>query len=319
MIIFKRYLYILSFCSVLLIASAVSADDDLDIQQAIAEYKERSWEFGVSAGYGARTNPLINSHDVPLYLIFNMAWFGDWVFFDNGDLGLNFYEGDRLSLNLITHLNNERSVFEWFNKGVRVFGVPTAGTALFDNNSVSTEGHRPIDQDATVATYHLAEEPLGPEYGVDTNASIEIPHRKLAVDAGLEVLYTADWGELQMQFLSDISFRHKGFEIWGSYSYPWQFGNLLLTPSVGFVWKSSGLLNYYYGVRYDEAQPSLSAYQARSGTNAFVRLAAVYNLSNHWGVVGVVEYESLSTSIQHSPFVDKKSIQTYFIGLTYQF
>ncbi|NOQ15497.1 MAG: hypothetical protein GQ581_00385 [Methyloprofundus sp.] len=317
MIIFKRYLYILIFWGVLLVTSTVSADDELDIQRAIAAYEERSWEFGVSAGYGARTNPLVNSSDVPLYLIFNMAWFGDWVFFDNGDLGLNFYEGDKLSLNLITHLNNERSVFEWFNKGVRVFGVPTAGAsfaASVDEGDNQVAGIEPF-----AAARNLPEELALQDLDLESSATIAIPDRKVAVDAGLEVLYTADWGELQMQFLSDISFRHKGFEIWGSYTYPWQYGNLSLTPSVGFVWKSSSLLNYYYGVRYDEAQSGMPAYQAGSGTNAFVRLAAVYHLSNHWGIVGVVEYESLSASIQDSPFVDKKSIQTYFIGLTYQF
>ncbi len=318
MIIFKHYLYILNFCSMLLVAPIVNANNELDIQQAIANYEERSWEFGISVGYGARANPLVNSSDVPLYLVFNIAWFGDWVFFDNGDLGLNFYERDKLSLNLITHLNNERSVFEWFNKGVRIFGVPTAGTSFVEHEG---EGRSQVANVGSFAALdNLPEELVLQDLDLDTSTTITIPNRKVAIDAGLEVLYTADWGELQMQFLSDISFRHKGFEIWGSYTYPWQYGRLLLTPSVGFVWKSSRLLNYYYGVRYDEAlSAGMPAYQASSGTNAFVRLAAVYNLSNHWGIVGVVEYESLSASIQDSPFVDKKSIQTYFIGLTYQF
>ena len=296
-----------------------AAEDELEIQQAIAAYEERSWKFGISAGYGARTNPLANSSDIPLYLIFNMAWFGDWVFFDNGDLGLNFYEGDQFSFNVMTHLNNERSVFEWFNKGVRVFGVPTAGSTFNSETGLQNGAAGSADNEAFSSVHNLPEELSLQEQDIATNKAIAIPNRKVAVDAGLEILYTANWGEVQMQFLSDISFRHKGFEIWGSYTYPWQYGNLLLMPSVGFVWKSSHLLNYYYGVRYDEAQPGLPVYQASSGTNAFVRLSAVYNLTNHWGIVGVVEYESLSASIQHSPFVDKKSIQTYFIGLTYQF
>lgn len=279
----NSFFHALIVCLLLLQLSIVNADEATEVQQAIDAYQERSWEFGLSVGYGRRTNPLINSSDIPLYAVFNMAWFGDWLFFDNGDLGINFYENELLALNVITHINNERSVFEWFNKGVQVFGFPSAsGTGL------------------------------APE-------QVEIPQRGISVDIGLELMYAHEWGELQVQFLSDISFKHKGFEVWAAYTYPWQYENWTLMPSVGLVWKSKQLLDYYYGVRDDEAQQGLSAYNAGSGTNAFVRFTLSYHLSNHWAIVGLIEYESLSASIQNSPIVDRKSIETFFIGISYQF
>lgn len=302
MLIFKnhyRLLHILSFLLLLLSLPYVSADDELEIQQAIDAYKERPWEFGVSVGYGVHTNPLINSSDVPLYAVFNIAWFGDWLFFDNGDLGINFYEDEQLSLNMITHINNERVVFEWFNKGVHIFGFPTAGGTSPNEAASGNLSGAPGSQQNT--------------------GTIEIPDRHITVDMGMEVMYANEWGELQIQFLSDISFQHNGFEIWAAYTYPWRYGNWSLIPTAGFVWKSERLLDYYYGVHDDEAQPGLPAYQANSGTNAFVRLSIAYSLSNHWGIVGIFEYESLSKSIQNSPIVDSKSIETLFIGLTYQF
>lgn len=301
---YSNFFYRLSVCLLLLQLPHVNANEALEVQQAIDAYQERSWEFGLSVGYGQRTNPLANSSDIPLYAVFNMAWYGDWLFFDNGDLGLNFYENDQLSLNLISHVNNERGVFEWFNKGVRIFGFPSAsGTSNFDNEPSTASSQVPGD----------------PSEMEETPILIEIPDRNIAVDIGGEIMYANNWGEVQLQLLSDISFQHKGFEIWAAYSYPWHYGNWSFVPSVGFVWKSKRLLDYYYGVRDDEVQEGLPAYRAKSGTNAFVRLTATYRLSQHWGIVGVFEYESLNASIQNSPLIDSESIETYFIGLTYQF
>jgi outer membrane scaffolding protein for murein synthesis (MipA/OmpV family) len=153
----------------------------------------------------------------------------------------------------------------------------------------------------------------------ENRESIEIPRRSFAVDGGLEIIYTDDWGDLQLQVLSDISFTHKGFEVWASYAYPWQHENWKLVPSLGINWKSSNLLNYYYGVRGGEETSVRSAYTATSGFNSFVKLSLSYRINDNWGIVGVAEYETLSRSIRLSPIVDRQSIETLFIGIMYNF
>ena len=283
---------------VLLLPTGASADQDAEIQQAIAAYQERSWEFGLAAGYGRRRNPLINSDDIPLYVVFDVAWFDDWFFFDNGDLGLALHETDSLSVNLVAHVNNERGVFEFFNNSqLGVQFLPT------DGFSPSTPGN----PDPLTQNPELANQPPKP------------PKRKFAVDGGLEVIYADVWGDLQLQVLSDISMRHKGMEIWGSYAYTLDYGNWKLTPSIGFNWKSSHLLDYFYGVRDSEALINRPAYQADSGFNGFARLTLSYRITNHWGIVGVAEYETLNRSIRRSPIVNRNNINTLFIGLMYRF
>ena len=137
----------------------------------------------MAAGYGRRSNPLVNSDDIPLYALLNIAWFGDWLFFDNGDLGLTLHETDTLSVNLIAHVNNEHGVFEWFNNS-------KTGVQFFPNSSFSPSPE----------TDPVPEQPVKP------------PKRKFAVNGGLEIIYADDWGDFQLQLLSDISATHKGME-----------------------------------------------------------------------------------------------------------
>src|SRR3954470_11663654 len=53
--------------------------------------RERSWRLGAAFGYGERTNPLIQSDDIPVIVDVDIAWFGKRWFFDNGDLGYTLF------------------------------------------------------------------------------------------------------------------------------------------------------------------------------------------------------------------------------------
>src|SRR4051794_40877416 len=55
--------------------------------------KEKNWRFGVALGYGERTNPLIQSEDIPVVVDLDIAWFGERWFFDNFDLGFELFDG----------------------------------------------------------------------------------------------------------------------------------------------------------------------------------------------------------------------------------
>jgi len=292
--------------SQVLAATDLSVAEKAEIQKAIDEYQERPWELGLAAGYGVRTNPLINSDDIPMYAVINAAWFGDWFFFDNGDLGVTVHESEKLSVSFIAHINDERAVFEWLNNST--LGIQFTPEAGGDFSPPINESDEAAESSSS-----------SPELTEEEREQIEIPKRSLAVDGGLEIGYAGDWGDLQLQILTDLSFAHKGAEVWASYAYPWQHGNWKIVPSIGVNWKSHNLLNYYYGVRNSEAEFNRPAYTARSGFNGFVKLSAAYHFNDHWGVVGVAKYETLSRSIRRSPIVDQNSIETLFIGLMYKF
>jgi len=148
---------------------------------------------------------------------------------------------------------------------------------------------------------------------------IEPPERDYTVDGGVEWIYNFASSDLQIQALTDLSGRHKGQELWLSWSRPIERGKFRLTPSVGFTWKSSRSANYFYGVRDDEARQGFSAYEAGSAFNPFARLTASYRIDQHWSVVSVLQYEDLAGNITDSPSVEEDHITTTYLGIYYEF
>src|SRR5262245_58074950 len=53
---------------------------------------ESHWRIGAAFGYGQRTNPLIQSEDIPVIVDLDIAWFGKRWFFDNGDVGFTVFD-----------------------------------------------------------------------------------------------------------------------------------------------------------------------------------------------------------------------------------
>lgn len=303
----------------------LTAEEEAEIQKAIDEYEERSWELGVAAGYGVKTNPLVNSDDIPMYAVLNIAWFGDYFFFDNGDVGLNIYDSEKLSLNLISHINNERQIFEWLNNaqlGISFSSSLSEANPDDPNDAyLNQQNELPrtvtcgVDLDTGISTC-----PNSKNINYKQRANpVEPTKRSLAVDGGFELLYEDGWGDIQLQVMGDMTHTHKGWEIWASYAYPWKSGSWTLIPSFGVNWKSSHLLDYYYGVKHSESLINRQAYQAHSGFNSFVKLSVSYRINDNWGIVGIAEYETLSRSIRQSPIVDQDGIETLFIGLMYNF
>ncbi|MFT5483695.1 MAG: outer membrane protein [Halieaceae bacterium] len=266
---------------------------------------EKSWSVGIGAGYGERSNPLINSDDIPMYGILQLSWTGEQFFFDNGDFGLFLDQGKSWELNLIAGVGGERSFFSFLNSSVLSF-IPETPGLKFDENSASDGMDVPV-------------EGSGPEPIETISIRVKPPERHYTVDGGLEFIYKLGSSDLQIQALTDISGRHNGQELWFSWAYPLQTNGWQFVPSLGFTWKSNRTANYFYGVREDESSSELPAYQTRSATNPFVRLSASYRFNEHWRLVSVLQYEHLDSSISNSPSVIENHISTSFVGIYYEF
>jgi outer membrane protein len=263
------------------------------------------WRVGFGGGYGERSNPLINSDDIPLYGIVQLSYFGERFFFDNGDIGWFIEEGNSWSLNAVAGVGGERSFFSFLNEGSISFNPSGAHEGL--NSGVDSE-HSGL--------------PTGPpgEAVEETVIEPEAPERDYTVDGGLELLYEPGMGEIQLQLLTDLSGRHKGQELWFAWGLPQVHGRWEIAPTVGFTWKSSDAANYYYGVREDEAEElGLSPYEVGAAINPFARLSLSYRLNGHWKVVSVLHYEHLDSAIQDSPAVEDSAVTTAFVGLYYEF
>lgn len=242
---------------------------------------ESRWRLGAAIGYGIRSNPLVQSDDIPIYVDLDIAWFGDHFFFDNGDLGVTFVDNAALTASLIARVNSDRVFFGY--------------------------------TDRRFVSFDLAGMPLAED------VDFEPPDRDYAIELGVEFLTDGDWGALQLSAFHDVSGTHEGFELYADYSFGWRAQRLYLEPSLGASYKSANLNNYYWGVTPEEAGVVAFPYEAEAGVNWHARLMLGYQLSKRWAFSLVAEYERLSDEAAGSPIVEAQDVLGYFAGLSYRF
>jgi len=242
---------------------------------------ESRWRLGAALGYGVRTNPLVQSDDIPIVLDVDIAWFGDHWFFDNGDLGLTFADNKHVTASIVARLNSDRVFFG--------------------------------KTDTRFVSFDLAGAPLSEA------VEFTVPERDYAVELGLELLSGGTWGQLQMTAFHDVSNTHDGFEAHVNYSYGWRNQRFYIEPSIGASYKSDALNDYYWGVSEDEAGVVTLPYEAGAGTNFHSRLMLGYQLSRHWSLSLVAEFERLNDEAAASPIVDDENVFGYFAGASYRF
>lgn len=271
------------------------------------------WTLGAAVGHGQRDNAFVASDDMKLNAIIDLAWYGERWFFDNGDVGFIFRETDQFSANALVTFNNERNYFSYLSNG-------SSGLDIFSLRKIAEDKGLSFPSIAGGEAQDL--ESLNTdelETLVFEDLDTSLPERDFAVNSGIEMLYLSRWGDLQAQLLTDVSGTHHGQSAWVSYSYPWITPTSEFSLTLGLEWKSSDLVDYYYGVRPDERIEGRAPYSAGAGINRVMRFSASRALSERWLLVGVLEREQLSSAIRRSPIIERGSVNTAFVGLYYQF
>jgi outer membrane protein len=248
---------------------------------AASAERQSNWRLGIALGYGSRTNPLIQSDDVPVLVDVDIAWFGKRWLFDNGDVGLMVFDGPAATANVIARVNSDRVFFGKTNS--RFVSIGATGAVL------------------------------------SAPVSVEPPDRDYAIELGAELLFDGEWGELQLAAYQDVSDTHRGQHAYVDYRYAWQRGRLRIAPSVGLHYKSAALNDYYWGVRANEANAALPAYRAGAGANLVGNLETSYYLSRHLRIALAINYEHLDSEVRASPIVDRSAVLGYFAGFSYRF
>ena len=242
---------------------------------------ESPWRLGVAMGYGERSNPLLNSDDLPIVLDLDIAYFGKHFFFDNGDLGLTFTDNELVTASVMARIRSDQVFFGRTN--TRFINIGSTGQAL------------------------------------ETPAEVTVPDRDYAAEAGVELLSDGRWGMLQVNAFHDVSGTHNGYELDLDYGIGFRAASWYLRPSFGVSYKSAELNDYYWGVRPSEANEVLPAYEAGAGINARARLSANYYFSRSWLLTLSAEYERLNDEAAGSPIVTDQAVLGYFAGFGYRF
>jgi outer membrane protein len=260
---------------------------------------EKNWRFGVGLGYGQRTNPLIQSEDIPVVVDLDIAWFGERWFFDNFDLGFALVDNSRFTANVVARLNSDRAFFGKTNTRYVNFTITSGGEQV------------PIAAPPGPAD--------SPDQGIVEPVQLKVPDRDYAVELGLEMLFDGEWGHATLRAFHDVSNTHEGYEISADYSYRWVRGRFTIAPSVGVAYKSAELSDYYWGVHADEVLPTLQGYQVDGGIGWEAGLRTSYYITKSMRVAVSANYEQLTHNIALSPLVAEPYVIGYFAGLAWQF
>lgn len=144
--------------------------------------------------------------------------------------------------------------------------------------------------------------------------------RDFSLDAGL----AASWrvprvGQLEVSLATDILDRSGGQEAEVSWTGLVRAGGWQILPAVAVKWQSSDMLDYYYGVRADEALVGRPVYSPGSAIFPELSVLATRPLGERWQLFGRVGHTWLPSEVTDSPLVGEDSRTSLIVGLGYTF
>lgn len=138
----------------------------------------------------------------------------------------------------------------------------------------------------------------------DSDMFIGMAKRKNSLDGGIGLQWRQHNWVVEADTMLDLLGNAKGQESKLSLAYNWRIGPVLLEPKVGISYADSNLVDYYYGVRPNEANTFRSAYQAGSAFNYHAGVAVSNPLFGGLTRLGL-EHHWYDSSISQSPLTDR--------------
>jgi outer membrane protein len=251
------------------------------------------WNFSISFGAGVRTDPVINEAKIPLVVIPQFSYYGKRFFIEDLDAGVTLLDSEQNTLSLIATPGYDRVFFY-----------------RSDPQNIFVTGFNTLNVPATQITPVVRYDQSGTPAVVP---AVKFPprSRQWTYLAGPE--WTFKLGKIsgQLDLLHEITGHNHGEEIRAAVGFPLSHLGGAWTANAGITWKSSAVVNYYYGA------PGI--YEPGPAVNPFIKLAFARPLTGKWKLTAFVEYERLGKSIADSPIVNERGVTTTFMGATYSF
>lgn len=125
--------------------------------------------------------------------------------------------------------------------------------------------------------------------------------------------------DLAAELLGDASGHSKGTQFKLTVDHTFNAGAWLLTPRLAAIWRDSKYVDYYFGVRADEARVDRPFYEATSTTDIELGLRTIYLLSRQNSLFLDVSGTGFGKAVKDSPLVDKRSEAGARFGYVHRF
>lgn len=266
-----------------------------------------TWKLSLGIGAGVRTNPVEDSPDIPLVLVPEVNYNGERFFIDNLDFGAILWESDSQQLNLLATPSYDQVYFHRWSPSNFFINANSFATAAKQG---SEEENIPV-VDAGNRTELVAP-------GFQDTQERKQRDRHTAGMGGLEYFLYTPLVDLQLVYLSDFTAVHYGEEARISLAKYWASGRHQVSTSLGAIWQSSEIINYYYGVTPPEAD-ARGPYATDAAWTPLVSVDWNYQLTERWDLRFLANYRQLPDEIAASPLINDNKVITVFIGGVYHF
>lgn len=265
------------------------------------------WELSLGIGAGVRTNPLEATPDIPLFLIPEVNYNGERFFIQNLDFGFILWENETQQLNLFATPSYDQVYFHRWSPS----------NFFIDSNGFATTGKSTNDENNNpVIDLGDDKELIAP--GFEDVQARQLRDRHMAGLGGFEYNFTTALIDLQLQYVSDFTGVHHGDEVRVALAKYWASGRHQISTSIGAIWQSSEVVNYYYGVTEPEADLR-GTYSADAALTPVARVEWNYQLTERWDLRLLANYRQLPDEISASPLINDNKVITVFIGGVYHF
>jgi outer membrane protein len=288
--------------SALFVGSALACEPETDECVEIGK-----WELSLGVGAGVRTNPLAATPDIPLVLIPQVNYNGERFFIQNLDFGFILWEKDSQQLNLFATPSYDQVYFHRWSPS----------QFFIDQNGFATTGKGSNDDDELpVINGGDDKEFVTPAFRDPQQRDLRDRH--MAGLGGFEYSLSTGLIDVQLQYVTDFTGVHDGDEVRVALAKYWASGKHRISTSIGAIWQSSEVINYYYGVTAPEADLR-GTYHADAALTPVARLDWNYQLTERWDLRFLANYRQLPDEISASPLINDNKVITVFIGGVYHF
>jgi outer membrane protein len=144
--------------------------------------------------------------------------------------------------------------------------------------------------------------------------------RKKSLDGGAEVIYQGRPVGFRIGVVSDMLGRSSGQEVSFLAVTGAPLGRLgVVLVGFGPRWLSANRVDYYYGVRDDEARPDRPAYEGEATWNLDLNVTTILNITPRLSLFVLFNREGLGSAIENSPLVDRSAAYSLVTSFTYSF
>jgi outer membrane protein len=177
-------------------------------------------------------------------------------------------------------------------------------------------GYRIINEDGLMIGPMV--QPRTEGYNADDSPFLNgMRDRNWSMDGGVNVEAVTPIGLLGVSVVTDLLGRSRGQEAEFRYLIMFPLLGFSWIPSGGLRWKSEKLVDYYYGVKPNEARSDRPPYEGEQAFDPFLRLVVRRKLTKQWSLFCDARYEWLASEITNSPIVDKDYQMSVTAGVLY--